>query len=118
MVLAAIACLGLTAWWAGRAGPSAGATKDGRQAADYVLVDLVIEVGEWGGREPTLCEIANRYGLDGDALAATLYDYGGRQDCASPLTRVPRGRRLSIAVTARSPYPHCQALARQPCPSP
>lgn len=114
VVVGALA-LGLIAWWQQRSAPVENAPSQLPRGDDYVRIDLFVDPQEWGPEDPTVCEIAARYGLDSDALAATLHDYAGRSGCAAPDTRIRRGSHVVIAVTAFSPYPHCKALAVRPC---
>jgi hypothetical protein len=81
----------------------------------YSAINYEVSAADWGATAPRLCDIVNRYRLDSDAFAATLHLNRGGARCAAPATRVQIGRRIPLAVTARSGFGQCGELARRPC---
>ena len=118
MIIAVVGALtlGFVGWWQERPKRLVTAPTALTKTTDFVRIDYFVDPQEWGATDPKLCDIARQYGLDGDALAATLYDYAGGSGCASPDSRLRRGVHVPIVVSARSQFPHCQALARRSCP--
>lgn len=112
-VAAGAAALVATCTWVERRPPLTNPA-DGQDdpRASLVTVDYTVSAQDWPGRQPTLCEIVDRFELGEPARRATLYLNGRSGGCAVPTATARTGGSATIAVWAPAEFEQCAAEAR------